>query len=154
MAIFYHIHRSTKSSTLENGLIEEHALFFSKKNSFWFNIEKQIGIENFGGYIIYKINIPDNCFTQSFHKNAKYKILKLTKKNINKYLQFVNKLKGKNLLTGSIRLIDELKKRNYIGVDATSLNMTYNKSPHHLEGFIWNFTKCKIKIKKIKTVKK
>ena len=79
MPIFYHIHRSIKPSELENNLTEGYPLYFSKKNSGWYNMEKHLGITDYGGYIIYKINIPNNCFTESFHKNAKYKILKLTK---------------------------------------------------------------------------
>ena len=32
-------------------------LFFSKKNSFWHNFEKAIGLD-YGGYSEYKITIP------------------------------------------------------------------------------------------------
>ena len=40
MPVYYHIHRSIKKSNIENNFKEGQMLYFSKKNSFWYNVEK------------------------------------------------------------------------------------------------------------------
>ena len=73
MPKYYQIHRGLKTSDVENKFIKNKPFFFSKKNSRWYNVEKQIS-EDYGGYIIYEIYIPNNIFTLSFTPRTKNKI--------------------------------------------------------------------------------
>jgi hypothetical protein len=52
MPYYYHIHRGIKPCSLDNKFIENRPLFFSKKNSDWYNIEKEVSKE-YGGYRMY-----------------------------------------------------------------------------------------------------
>ena len=148
MPIYYHIHRSSEPSLLEKELIKGKPLYFSKKNSFWYNVEKSVGENDYGGYIIYKIYIPKLLFTTSFEE--KNKIVRITSKNINEYNKLLKEYPG------NINFINEMKKRGIIGIDATSnfianfkyMNLT--EKPEHItpEGYLWDFPKM-IKITKI-----
>ena len=80
MPLYYHVHRTPKPSKIETKLKTNQALFLSKKHSFWYTIEKQIGKEDYGGYIIYEGCIPQNQFTSSFAPNTSDKIVKITQK--------------------------------------------------------------------------
>nr|QBK88762.1 MAG: hypothetical protein LCMiAC01_04440 [Mimivirus LCMiAC01] len=142
MPKYYHIHRSPKPSKIETKLKQNQTLYFSRKNSFWYNVEQRIGKEYYGGYIIYEINIPKILFTTSFNP-IKNKIVKITKKNINEYKKLTKQYKG------SINFIKEMKKRNIIGIDATSKFISKHRSLNPPEGYIWKFPNT-IKIKKIK----
>lgn len=125
---------------------------FQKKDSFWYNIEKSIGKDDYGGYIIYEVYIPKSLFTTSFNPKEKNKIVKITPDNINEFNDLLKKSIGKYRYY-------ILKKRNIIGVDATA-NFIANRQFHKYltseeaitmitpEGYIWSFPKS-IKIKKI-----
>src|SRR5258706_13129904 len=117
---FYHIHCSTKKLDIENGFIENMALFFSKKNSDWFNIEKQLGKKGYGGYIIYEVNIPKILIEYDFKPKESPKIVKIIDVfNLDIYTELMSKSR-KNL-------IEEMNKRNIIGIDATNLpNQVYS----------------------------
>lgn len=137
MPIYYHIHRGIKKSNLEKGFKKNKPLFFSKKNSFWYEIEKKIGRENFDGYIIYKIDIPSNRFTTSFNPRSNNKIVKITKKNIKKYIALLSKYKSRK------NFIIEMNNRNIIGIDITTEFRDSRKRFMHRitpEGFIWKKT--------------
>lgn len=124
MPLFYHVHRSTKPSKIEKKIILDKPLFLSRKKSFWYNVEKNVGATEYGGYIIYEICIPKNNFTYSFRPITNNKIVKITKDNVDKYIQLRNKYPGQ------INFFNELKKRNLIGYDATSSSIQeyiYNK---------------------------
>ena len=76
MPIYYHIHRSMKKSPIENNFKEGKMLFFSKKNSFWHNFEKDVGLD-WGGYSEYKITIPQKYFTYSLNPQKKKQNIKI-----------------------------------------------------------------------------
>ena len=145
MPLYYQIHRGLELSEIENKFIKNRAFFFSKKNSMWYNIEKQIS-EDYGGYIIYEISIPNNLFTLSFNPRTKNKIVKITKENIDEYKKLKKTYKGRN------NFIEEMNKRNIIGIDATSEIINKHWSLPAPEGYIWQKPKS-IKIKKYKIVK-
>ena len=123
MPLYYHIHRGKKSSKLEKQFINNNLLFFSKKNSGWYNMEKDIGQTNFGGYKIY---IPDNMFTTSFNPRTKNKIVKITKNNLEEYKKIVKKY-GKKYF---------LQNKNIIGIDST-FEHPNNFVQGPPEGYIW-----------------
>ena len=129
MPKYYQIHRGIKLSQVENKFIENKPFFFSKKNSFWYNFEKDISID-FGGYIIYEIFIPNNLFTSSFNPRTKNKIVKVSKQNLNEYIKL------KRNYGGHKNFINEMKNRNIIGIDATS-NIFSKKHFSLQEGYLW-----------------
>ena len=128
--------------TLKQNLKKNSPLYFSKKNSRWYYIWKDIS-KDYGGYIEYKISFPRTLYTTSFNPRIKNKIVKITKENIQEYKYLKKKYKG------HINFIKEMNKRNIIGIDATSKfiikYVALLRSPP--EGFIWKFPKT-IKIKK------
>lgn len=145
MPKYYSIHRGITISEIENKFIKNKPFFFSKKNSFWYNIEKEISVD-YGGYIIYEIYIPNNLFTSSFKPRTKNKIIKVTKQNINEYKKL------KEIYGGHTNFIKEMKKNNIIGVDANSSIIYKHKNLSHPEGYLWEKPDS-IKIKRIKIVK-
>ncbi len=145
MPKYYQIHRGLKTSDVENKFIKNKPFFFSKKNSRWYNVEKQIS-EDYGGYIIYEIYIPNNIFTLSFTPRTKNKIVRITRQNINEYKKLIKTYKGRN------NFIKEMNKRNIIGIDATSEFIYKHKTLPPPEGYLWQKPKS-LKIKMIKIVK-
>jgi len=134
MPKFYHVHRTATKSAIEKGFKSGKALFFSKKNSFWFQFEKEIGMSDYNGYIIYEIDIPYNFYTYSFNPISKNKIVKINKHNVKEYKRLVGEYKGQTAFR------EEMTKRNIIGIDATWLMDT--KAPKGViivgeEGYIW-----------------
>lgn len=118
MPVYYHIHRSIKKSNIENNFKEGQMLYFSKKNSFWYNIEKNIALDGYNGYSEYKITIPQKYFTYSLNPKSKNKILKLTPKNIEKFIKL-----HLNLLKSKKSLRDYFINKKFIGIDATNENL-------------------------------
>jgi hypothetical protein len=152
MPKYYHIHRGTEPSTLEKKFIKNIPLFFSKKNSNWYNIEKDISKE-YGGYRIYEIYIPSSRYTLSFNPTSVDKIVKITSYNINDYILLLNEHKNNRN-----NFIEEMKKRNIIGIDAT-IEHTYDKIKYKdayftgpPEGYIWR-KPSDIKIKLLSIIK-
>jgi len=84
MPYFYHISRGTKQNLLYTVFINGESLFFSKKDSFWYNIERQIGMNHFEGYKLYEIFIPSNAYTKSFNPRTPT-IIKITKNTLKEY---------------------------------------------------------------------
>jgi hypothetical protein len=125
MPYFYHISRGIQQNSLDNGFIKGEALFFSKKDSFWYKVERQIGMNHFGGYKIYEIFIPSTAYTTSFNPRTP-KIVKITKNTLKEYIKKYQSL-------GNYGVMIELQKRGLIGVDCTDFKT--NMSPE--EGFIW-----------------
>ena len=82
MPTFYHIHRGTNDANLNKNFIDGKLLYFSKKNSLWHNMERDIGCAQYGGYVEYKIVIPSSYYTTSFKPTSSNKIVKLTKDNM------------------------------------------------------------------------
>lgn len=144
MPKYYQIHRGLEPSEVENEFIINKPFFFSKKNSFWYNVEKQIS-EDYGGYIIYEISIPNNLFTLSFNPRTENKIVKVTKENIDEYKKLIKTHKGRK------NFIKEMNKRNIIGIDATSEFIHKHWSLPAPEGYLWQKPES-IKIKMIKVV--
>tara|TARA_Y100000768_G_C23389486_1_gene412229 strand:- start:51 stop:491 length:441 start_codon:yes stop_codon:yes gene_type:complete len=144
MPVYYHIHRGTSNSKLDKKFIKNKPLYFSKKNSFWYRVELEISKdEEYNGYSIYKITIPEKLFTYSFNPRTKTpKIIKINKHNTDKYVK-----RDFN--------IEELKKKNIIGIDAnlpTSKENIHKTLKYPPEGYIWELHKD-IKIEKIAFVK-
>lgn len=159
MVKYYHVHRSKKKSKIEKKFQNDKQLYFSKKDSAWYEIEKNIGLDNFGGYIIYEIDIPKRFFTYSFNPTSKNKIVKVNDDNLEEFLR----LKSENI--GSIKFIEEMKRRNLIGVDSTyvDLDKIGNYAKEHkielflvtpFEGYIWKKTNgIKISVYKVSSNK-
>ena len=158
MPIYYQIHRGTKISNVEKKFIKNKPFFFSKKNSFWYNIDINIGECDFNGYIIYKINIPKKYFTTSFNPKGKNKIVKINKNNIYKFSELLHEYGPRK------NFIKEMNKRNIIGIDATA-NFIKDKKKYKIcsfpfgrnifieqEGYIWRKMND-IKIEREKIVK-
>ena len=148
MPYYYHIHRGIKPCSLDNKFIKNRPLFFSKKNSIWYNIEKKASKE-FGGYRMYEIYIPQTYFTLSFNPKTKDKIVKITLDNIKEYRELKVIPNG---FYPHYPFIDNIKKkRNIIGIDAT-LEHNELRITGLPEGYIWKKPKD-IKIKLIEIVK-
>jgi hypothetical protein len=144
MPKYYHIHKGKKMSSIGNSFIKNKELYFSKKDSSWHNIEKEISKDH-GGYHEYEIYIPLTLFTTSFNPTTKNKIVKISKNNIEEYCALRKKY-------NKIIFIEEMKKRNIIGIDATTDMMYKYSIDGPPEGFIWKKPKG-IKIKYVKFVK-
>lgn len=124
MPIYYHIHRGRDPIVFD----KNHEMFMSKKNSFWYNIEKEMSN---GEYLEYKITIPQNRFTISLNPRDKTKILKLNKENIKEYRKlYPNRDDERN---------------NFGGVDAT--NIRPYKLNYHDELVLRNWKDVKIELK-------
>ena len=108
MTKYYHIHRGTTPTSLEKGFIKGRRLFFSKKNSFWYNTEIDIS-KDYGGYKIYEINIPNNLMTLSLHPKNK-KVVKINKNNVDDFMK-LKKIK----IGDALKDMDDIIKRNIIG---------------------------------------
>ena len=145
MPKYYHIHRGTEPSTLEKKFIKNIPLFFSKKNSNWYNMEIEISTNYFDGYRIYEISIPSNKYTFSFNSTSVDKIVKITPYNINNYILLLHSFNSRN------NFIKEMKKRNIIGIDCTIEHKdAFIYGPP--EGYIWK-KPSDIKIKLISIIK-
>jgi len=141
MPTFYHIHRGTKVENLNKKFRKGYPLFFSTKNSFWYNIEREIS-KDYGGYVIYKIYIPSSFFSYSFKPRSRNKIVKVTDDNLDKYKELKINTKG------HLGFIKAMKKRNIIGIEA---NYCSDKD-YCREGYIWQKPR-NIKISCVKVVK-
>ena len=130
MPKYYHIHKGLNKSTLEKQFIQNTPLYFSKKNSSWYQIEQDIS-KDYGGFQIYEIYIPSNRFTNSFNPKTPNKIVKITKDNIKEYIDLREKYKG------SSYFIEEMKKRKIIGIDATIEDKLMYGIYGPPEGYIW-----------------
>lgn len=158
MPKYYYIHRSIKKSNIENNFKDGKMLFFSKKNSFWYNFEKTIGLD-MGGYSEYEISIPQKYFTYSLKPQKKTKILKLTPKNIEEFIKLHKNIENKYSTPMALR--DEYINKNFIGIDATNKQLEYlykklkyNPDSQLDRGQGWITQKLKdITIKKVKVVK-
>jgi hypothetical protein len=144
MPKYYHIHRGLDKSELDTKFIEGLCLFFSKKDSGWYNFEKDIS-KNYGGYSLYEIYIPSTRYTKSFNPTTKGKIVKITSINIKEYAEL------RKLYIGNIQFVDEMNKRNIIGIDAT-IEHKYAYIGGWPEGFVWK-KPSDIKIKLIEKIK-
>lgn len=130
MPKYYHIVRGKKSSGVDKKFINGKPLYFSKKDVGWNSIEKEIS-RDYGGYHEYEIFIPPKIYTTSFNPTSKNKIVKISTKNAKEYYDLRKKYGG------SFQFIEEMKKRNIIGIDATSDIMYKYMWGGPPEGFIW-----------------
>lgn len=106
MTKFYYIHHGLNNNFLNTIFNNDGVLFFSKKNTIWYQYQIKISEK----YQIYEIDIDPELFTYSLNPKSK-KIVKINKTNINEYLLLKKKfLNNKN----------ELKKRNIIGFDLSN----------------------------------
>ena len=147
MPIYYHISLGDKfnvnkdfSKSLKNGKI----LYFAKKNSFWYNFWKKVG-EDVKSYAIYKITIPEKLFTSSFHPKDE-KIVRITNKNIKKYLEFSNEVSK----LSKLRDIKFMQKNNIIGIDLNTQDVLDYPKKHKYqlgktacEGWLYKFDDIK-----------
>ena len=138
MPIFYHIHRGADTNSLDDGFIDGEPLWFSKKDSYWYKVEKIVGCTNYGGYKTYEIFIPSEAYTTSMHPRTP-KIIKITSETINDF---------KKIWDGHNATIALFKKRGAIGVDCTDHYGVYRNPP---EGIIWKLPpKAYIKLVEVK----
>lgn len=138
MPVFYHVHRGLKPIKFD----PNKDMFMARKNTFWNKVEKEIS-EDYGGYIEYKITIPEHRFTKSLNPIDKSKILIVSKQNIKKVSGFFKRHK--------------LEKRSMVkdyfgGIDA-SLYATSHIPKYFRYSFelhLWDFTDVNIEISEIK----
>ena len=143
MPVYYHISLETKHNIYKNfskNLSNKKLLFFSKKNSFWYNLWKS----DETSYAVYKITIPEKLYTTSFNP-LKKKIVRITKDNIDEFIKFDNQLG-----LSKLRNIEFLRKRNIIGIDANTeivkkYPIKHVLGPTRAEGWIYDFKDVKIK---------
>lgn len=137
MPTFYHIHRSIHPSNLDSGFVKGDNLFFSKKDSFWHSVEKNVS-ENpeYGGYREYEIFIPSTAYTTSLHPRTP-KILKVTSENVKEYRKLLTKINIPN--QNRYETLDT--QLNLIGVDMTDLHWRHNGAMFSQEGVIWELPK-------------
>jgi len=120
------------------------SLHYSKKNSYWYNIWKDIGKNVIKSYTVYKITIPPDIYTDSFNPTSK-KIVRITSKNIDKYKE----LRTKKLLKN----YSYMRTNNIIGIDLNTKYVYKNEeeinnldgSPITYEGWLFelnNNIKC------------
>ena len=132
MPTFYHIHRTIDQSDLDNGFVTGDQLFYSKKDSFWHTVERNVSKDpEFGGYREYEIFIPSTAYTTSMNPRTP-KILKVTSDNVKEYKKFITKKDHhyKNKYDPMVAL-------GFIGVDFTDLNWRHNGLMLTQEGVIW-----------------
>lgn len=126
MPVYYHIHRGDKLIKFD----KNKPMFVSKKNSFWYNVEKQISNnpEYKNSYCEYKITINNDKFTHSLNSKDNTKILKLNENNLKK---FIEKYPSRNSI-----------KKDFGGLDATDIRYRPGNGHHyHDELFIIKWTK-------------
>lgn len=141
MPIFYHIHIGVDNPHFEK-FEKNRPLYFSRKNSRWYRNWKSVG-EDYGGHLEYKISFPRTLYTTSFNPRSKNKIVKITKENIKEYKNLKKKYRG-------VKFIEEMNKRNIIGIDCTP-KWTFKHNSlliSVMEGYFWKKVK-EIKIEKV-----
>jgi hypothetical protein len=115
-------------------------LWFSKKNSGWYNFWKLVG-EDVESYAIYKIIIPEKLFTTSFHPRSN-KILRITDKNMKEFLKL--KMDDKYIYAGAFKTrYAFLKKNNMIGLDLNTKSVVKNLGTMYAEGILLKFDDIK-----------
>lgn len=143
MPKFYHVHSSVEASAIEKNKITGQYLYFSKKDSYFYNSWITLSKNEYGGYIIYEIYIPSNMFTTSFNPRTKNKIVKITRENIVEYKKLRKIYKGQEIFR------KEMDSRGIIGIDCTDKFTHKHQSVGFptMEGHIWRFPRS-IKIKR------
>ena len=130
MPVYYHISLGdglNVNKDLKNNLKLNQLIFFSKKDSKWYEIWQDIGTKHIKSYAIYKLTIPNKLFTNSFTPKEK-KIIKVNNlEHLKKYLEFCKILASDSLsgsaitLSGSARKnITYFRNNNIIGFDFNS----------------------------------
>ncbi len=127
MLTYYHVHTNIIDSDVINKFIKDTPLFFSKKNSWYYETYKSAWKES----IIYKIHIPLSRYTTSFNPRYKNKIVKITMQNVNEYKYLRKKYKG------HYNFIKEMNMRGVIGIDSTNIKLNRYPTLRPLEGYFW-----------------
>jgi len=108
-----------------NKITNNNPLFFEYDDGIYYNMEKDLAKDKeFGGYLLYTIDVPDNMITTSLYPTSK-KILKITKDNLNE-LKKIIKLQTKIPIyqinpINHIECIQEFNP-NIIGLDLLDIN--------------------------------
>lgn len=114
MPVYYHISLGdglNVNKDLKNNLKLNQLIFFSKKDSKWYEIWQDIGTKHIKSYAIYKLTIPNKLFTNSFTPKEK-KIIKVNNlENVKKYLEFC-KILASDSLSGSARTLSGSARKN------------------------------------------
>lgn len=117
MPYFYHVSRGFAASNLEKKLDSDKPVFFSKKDYFWNDLEKKIGLSSFKGYREYELFIFPSLFTETLTPRTRNKILKVTKNNEDKIRTLIKNFMRDNGCFDRSSFLEELKRRNFIGID-------------------------------------
>lgn len=116
MPVYYHISLGdglNVNKDLKNNLKLNKLIFFSKKDSKWYQMWQDVGKHHVKQYAIYKLTIPNKLFTDSFTPREK-KIIKVNNsKNLDKYLEFCK-------IPGFRKNITYFRNNNIIGFDFNS----------------------------------
>jgi len=126
MSVYYHIslgeeiviRNELNNNNSLNIFRKSRSLHFTKKNSYWYNIWKDIGENVIKSYTIYKLTIPSCLFTDNFNPNKK-KLVRINGKNVEDY----KKLRDKKL----IKNYAYMRNNNVIGIDMNT-HYVYNNA--------------------------
>ena len=125
----YHISfGDTSKLNIATNLEKNRLIFYSNKNSFWYNSWSNIVMDNIEDYPnakLCKIQIPNNLFTTVLQKNDTPKIWKITPTNWNNYItilqEIYEKITEKDHRTNSMQLL--MQKYNVFGIDKTNTKL-------------------------------
>lgn len=153
----FHVHRGIRPSGMEKQLKDGNQLWYTTVDDEfgWIEMEKDIGREDFGGYIVYEIIIPDSCLTFSVHNTDPTKVLVLNKENLAAFRSmFKTEIQGKKRSV----LLRKLSER-FAGIDVndTALRRTTTFKLINGEGLpsgvLWRFSGLDIVVKPIEVYK-
>ena len=114
MSYYYHVHKGNEPSTLETFYDKNQPSYWSQKGSFWNIVEKDMGINYYGGYREYRLHIPEELFTESLYSYRKHpKIYRVTHNNVKEYRKL------RRDFPGHIKFNKEMIRRGFTGIDAT-----------------------------------
>jgi hypothetical protein len=125
----YHISfGDTSNVNIATNLQKNRLIFYSNKNSFWYNSWSEIiatNKEDYPNAKLCKIQIPNNLFTTILQKSDTPKIWKITPTNWNNYLKILQEIYGeiteKDHRQNSMQLL--MQKYNVFGIDKTNTKL-------------------------------
>lgn len=147
----FHIHLGKKPSRLEKGFKEGRELWYTTETEGgWLHQWSEIGLDQYGGYTLYEVDIPESSLTHSLENSDPTKILVIRRSNLEDF----KKVYKKELQHSRDKLLEKMSEQ-YAGVDVNDESLwrtaTYkliNAGP--ASGVIWRFRGTGITVKQIK----
>jgi hypothetical protein len=143
----YHVHRGTTRSKLELKVKDGKFLWYTTHtDSGWLPIEKSIGMQHYGGFSVFEVDIPSTSITTQLDPPNPKKVFKLTREN---YKAFAKKYNA-----DPHGFDKEEMTKDFAGVDAndktlarTHAYMGVNGGPP--SGAVWRFSDTGIHVKRV-----